>query len=558
MSHHHFPLLSQRYGIRRISLFMLIAGILAGSLHAVSGQDDILASLSLRQRVAQMFMVHLYGSHLTEIGRDFLVDYQPGGLVLLSENIGSPQAITKLTNTYQQTIVEADGVPLFIAVDQESGPVSHLKEGFSSFPTPSLLTATGNEELAYQVGQAIGNELRAVGVNMNLAPVADLETNPNNPIIKRRSFGSDPAMVSPIIGRFIWGMQDTGILATAKHFPGHGESSIDSHVGLPIVELSRERLQTVELAPFRAAIDGQVAAIMIAHIWYPALEPQENTPASLSPNIVTGLLRQEMHYGGLIVTDALDMDAIDTAYDYSSAVIRAIRTGSDLLLSAHISLEAQKQAIEAVVGAVQGGEIPESRINDSVRRILDAKERFNVLDWQSLDPDTAESRIDLDTHAALIEQMFRQGISVVYDRRNFIPLPIGQRIALIYPATRPSIATECKSYREDIYWLGVSGSPTDDEIAGARERTQRVDVAVVFTQNADEDPQQVALVNALPPEKTVVVALWSVYDWLSFQTISAYMVLYSPLQPAISPACAILFGDIPAMGRLSITLPVNH
>lgn len=547
----------QRYGGGRIFLFVLMSAILSARFHTAQAQDDIWAALSLRQRVAQMFMIHLFGPQLTEAGRDFLTEYQPGGLVLLGENIGSPQAITDLTNSYQKTIVEAGGLPLLIAVDQEGGPISHLKEGFTTFPTPALLTATGDYELSYQVGQAIGDELRAVGINMDLAPVADLETNPNNPIIKRRSFGSYPEMVSQTIAPFIQGMQDSGTLATPKHFPGHGDSATDSHTGMPVIELSRERLEKVELAPFRTAIESQVAAIMVAHIWYPALEPQANTPASLSPAVVTGLLRQEMGYDGLIVTDALDMDAIDTIYDYPSAVIKAIQAGTDLLISAHISLESQKQAIEVVVDAVQTGEIPESRINESLRRIMEAKSRFGLLDWQMLDPETAQSRIDLEAHAALVDDMFRRGVTVVYDRNRFIPLPTDRNTAVIYPATRPSIATQCNARRDNIQWYGVSGSPTDDEVMAARNLGQRSDILVVFTQNADEDPQQVALVNTLPPEKTMVIALWSPYDWLSFQNISAFMVTYSPQQPAISASCAILFGDIPAQGQLSINLPIN-
>lgn len=547
----------QRYGLRRIFLFVLTFTALSASIHPSHAQNDVVASLSLRQRVAQMFIIHLFGPQLTEAGRDFLTDYQPGGLVLLGENIASPQVIAELTNSYQQTIVEASGLPLFIAVDQEGGPISHLQDGFTVFPTPALLTATHDHQLAYQVGQAISSELGAVGINMNLAPVADLETNPNNPIIKRRSFGSDPEMVSSTVAPFVQGIQDTGILATAKHFPGHGDSTTDSHTSLPVIELSREHLETVELAPFRAAVQAEVAAIMVAHIWYPALEPQPETPASLSFEIVTGLLRQEMGYEGLIVTDALDMDAIDTVYDYPGAVIKAIQAGVDLVISAHVSLESQQQAIEAVVNAIQSGEISESRVNESARRILDAKSRFGLLSWQPLDPETAQSRIDLETHSVLIDELFRKGTTVVYDRNHFIPLPIESNTAVIYPATRPSIVTQCGAQHENVQWYGVSASPTDDEIASARNLAQRSDIAIVFTQNADEDPQQVALVKALPPEKTGVIALWSPYDWLSFQNISTYIVTYSPQQPAISAACAILFGDIPAQGQLSISLPIN-
>ncbi len=306
----------------------------------VHAEDYLPSALTLDQKVAQMFIVNLYGSQLTEAGRDFLTQYQPGGVVLLPENIRTPEDVARLNNLYQQTIIDGGGLPLFISVDQEGGTIAHLREGFTTFPVSMLLTASGDTDLAYRVGQAMAEEMLAVGVNMNLAPVADLETNPNNPIIKRRSFGSDPAMVSPIVAAYIEGMQATNVLATAKHFPGHGDTSDDSHVGLPVVTLDRERLEAVELAPFRAAIEAGVSTIMVAHIWYPALEPQPDLPASMSYNIITGLLREEMGYDGLIVTDALDMDAIDTVYSYPNASLQAIKAGVDLVIAAHVSLEA--------------------------------------------------------------------------------------------------------------------------------------------------------------------------------------------------------------------------
>jgi beta-N-acetylhexosaminidase len=301
-----------------------------------------------------MFMVSLYGAELTEVGRDFLQHWQPGAIALFGNNAGSPEAITTLTNAYQQTITEAGGLPLLLAVDQEGGVIAHLTEGFTTFPAPLLLTATGDPELAHAAGQAMGEELTAVGINMNLAPVADLETNPNNPIIQRRSFGSDPQLTAPIIVAFADGLQDGGVLATLKHFPGHGDTSADSHTTLPVVNHNRERLDTVELVPFQAGIEAGVEAVMVAHIWYPALEPQENLPSTLSHNVITGLLREELGFDGLIMTDALAMDAIDTSYSLEDASVLAVQAGVDLLsFGTNAGLQTQGQAIQAVVDAVR-------------------------------------------------------------------------------------------------------------------------------------------------------------------------------------------------------------
>lgn len=536
----------------RRGVFCCLCLLLVAS--GLEAQTDPLNTLTLEQQVAQMFIVNLYGGQLTEAGRDFLTQWQPGGVVLIGENTGTPEHVTQLTNAYQRTITAAGGMPLLVAVDQEGGPITHLRDGFTVFPTPALLTASGSPDLATRVGNAMAAELVAVGINMNLAPVADLETNPNNPIILRRSFGSDPAIVNPILDSFISGLQAGGVLGTAKHFPGHGASDADSHTGLPIVNLSREELMARELLPFQAAIASGVGAIMVAHIWYPALEPEANLPATLSHNIITDLLRDELGYDGLIITDALDMDAIDTVYSYPEAVVRAVEAGVDMVISAHIGLESQAAAIQAVVDAVRAGEISEKRIHDSVRRILAAKTRYGILNWQPLDESSATERVNAADHAGLVDEMFRQGITVVYDRNDRVPVTAGHSVALIYPATRAQIAQECGQYLPGIQWVGVSDYPQDTEIEWAVSAARQSDTVIVFTQNAVDNTRQRTLVQALPPEKTVVVALYSIYDWSAFPAISAYLLTYSPERPAVPAVCAVLFGAAPAVGRLPITL----
>ncbi len=520
----------------------------------VYAQTDPLANLTLEQRVAQMFIVNLYGSQLTEAGRDFLTQLQPGGLVLLPENIITPTEVAKLTNVYQQTITDAGGLPLLIAVDQEGGTISHLHDGFTVFPVPALLTATGDTSLAERVGQAMAQEMLAVGVNMDLAPVADLETNPNNPIIKRRAFGNDPQMTSPILSAFIKGMQGGNVLATAKHFPGHGDSSTDSHTGLPVISLSRERLESVELAPFRASIAAGVSTVMVAHIWYPALEPQKDLPASMSHNIVTGLLREEMGYQGLVVTDALDMDAIDTVYSYPNAALTAIKAGVDLVIAAHVSLEAQADGIQAVIDAVKSGAIPEERINESVKRILAAKEKYGLLDWKPLDPTTVSSQLGLDAHAKLVDELFEKGVTVALDKNHVIPFQAGKKVGVIFPGTRPQIQQDCTGNGAVVQALAVHTSPSGDDIASAQRLAAQVDSVVVFTQNADADGHEQALVKALPPDKTIAVALASVYDWTTYPQVSGYVLTYSPLPQAVPAVCGVLFGKFPANGKLSIKM----
>ena len=207
--------------------------------------------LSLEQRVAQLFMVTVHGSQLPEVGRQFLQHWQPGAIVLLTSNTGTPQAVTRLTNSYQQAMRDVGAPPLLIATDQEGGVVQRLTDGFTTWPVAALITATNDSDMAKAFGTAVAAELSAVGINMNLGPVADLETNPANPIIRRRSFGSDPHSVGPTLMHVADGLQQAGVLATLKHFPGHGETDRDSHVDLPVIDLDRERLLSTEVEAFQ-------------------------------------------------------------------------------------------------------------------------------------------------------------------------------------------------------------------------------------------------------------------------------------------------------------------
>ncbi len=513
-----------------------------------------LAGMTLNQKVAQMFMVTLHGSVLTEEGAAFLRDVQPGAVVLFAANLGSPAQVTTLTNGYQQTILDAGGQPLLVAVDQEGGVVARLTNGFTVFPAPVLITAAGTE-MARQVGAMTAQQLRAVGINMNLAPVADLETFRDNPIIYRRAFSNDPQIAAETLMSYIIGTQLEGVLATAKHFPGHGETRQDSHAVLQTLDLDRARLDAVELAPFRAAVDARVAAIMVAHIHYSALQPDNRLPASLDSSVVTTLLREEMGFNGIIMTDALDMNAVDTEFDFREAAVRAVEAGIDMIaLGPSFGPITQLSAIDAVVEAVRSGRVTESQIDDSVTRILQTKETYGAFRWHPLDPMTAEARVDVEAGSALLEELFLRGTTIAYDRENLIPIRAEARVAIIFLATRYQIVDECGRYRNDIQWVGVGDAPSQEEIGWAVAAADRADTVIVFTQDAITNPSQQALVNALPPEKTVAVALWSPYDWLAFPNIAAYATTYSPLRPAVPAVCAVLFGAAPANGRLAITL----
>ncbi len=461
--------------------------------------DTIIAGMSLEQRVAQMFMVTLHGSVMTEQGARHLREWQPGGIVLFTDNMGNPAAMTRLTNAYQQTILDAGGVPLLISTDQEGGVVTRLTDGFTMFPTPLLLGAAG-AEMSLRAGAATATELSAVGINMNLAPVADLETYAQNPIIARRSFGNDPDLTGEVIAAYVRGTQSMGVLATAKHFPGHGDTREDSHGTLPILDLTRERLDAVELAPFRAAIEADVAAIMVSHIWFRQIDPTPRMPASLSRVFVTDILRGDLGYDGLIMTDAMDMNAVDLEYNFHDALVMAVHAGVDLLaMGPSVGQPVFEAAMQRVVDEVRAGNISEARINESVRRILATKQTYDLFTWQPLDPAGAAARVNLDAHADLFTELYNAGVTVAYDRNNLVPIPPDRSVAIIFLATRYQIQHDCSTYRPDIRWVGVGDNPDAEQIAWAVEAANSSDIAVVCTQNAISNPYQQALVNALPP-----------------------------------------------------------
>lgn len=549
--------------LRRLYTVLVFASVFVLSLQPAPASadepvDTILEHMTLEQKIAQMFMITLHGPMLNQPSQEFLRQWQPGAVSLFSDNVTSPEGVAALTNAMQEAMLSVNAPPLIIATDQEGGVVSRLapEAGFTLMPTPLLMGAAGRNA-SQQMAIAVAEELRAVGVNMNLAPVADLETNTDNPIIFRRAFGSDPEMVGEAISGYISGMQLMNIMATAKHFPGHGETSADSHAELPRLDLDRERIESVELVPFRDAIQAGVAAIMVGHLWYTALDPTPNMPASLSEPVVTGLLRDELGFDGIIMTDAMDMNAVDLTYNFYDAVLMSIEAGVDMLaLGPSTGTDVAIRAIETVAAAVRDGRIPESRIDESARRILEAKAQYGLMNWQPLDVATTANRMRSENHAEAVADLFRAGVTVASDQSELVPVDTSGRVAIIFLATRYQIRDACLPYTDPelTQWVGISDSPGQDEISWAVSAAQNADTAIVFTQNAISNPAQQALVNALPQDKTIAVALWSPYDWQTYPNVSSYIATYSPARPAVPAVCDILFGEAPARGQLAVNL----
>jgi len=354
--------------------------------------------MTSREQIGQLFMVGFLGTSVTPDLAAFIKKYKPGGVILFSRNLESVGQMVDLTNDLQACSPHS---PLLISIDQEGGRVSRLPKGFTIFPPCDLLGRCNSSELAYAAAATIAKELRAVGVNMNMAPVLDVNSNPDNPVIGDRAFGTNPDVVCELGLATATGLQDNKVVACGKHFPGHGDTSVDSHEALPVVEASRERLEAIEFPPFRRAVAQNVASMMTAHVLYRSLDPE--LPATLSPAIITKFLRQELQYDGVVLTDDLEMRAIIDHYGIEDAAVRAVLAGCDVLLICK-DRDREAAAFEAVEQAMEAGTISPERLDLSVARIARLKNRF-VAPYKPVTISDAKLVAGCRTHKALLHSI---------------------------------------------------------------------------------------------------------------------------------------------------------
>lgn len=428
-----------------------------------SSADEIVKSMTLREKIGQIIMpdfrqwiVDGKTADMTVLNdeiREIIRDYDFGGIILFANNVKKTEQTTRLTNDLQQTAIEDNNLPLLITIDQEGGNVTRLGTG-TSMPGNMALGATRDESAAYDAGDIIGSELHSLGINVNFAPVVDVNSNPNNPVIGERSIGSDPTLVAKIAIPLLKGMQDNNIATAVKHFPGHGDTATDSHVGLPLVNKTYDELKNFELVPFQAAADAGTDMIMTAHIQVPKIETETaiskktgqeiNIPATLSKALITGVIRDKMHYDGVVVTDAMNMSAISENFGEVDAVLRAIKADVDICLMPTIirspndvsKLEAIYQAVE---NAVNNGEITMENIDNSVKRVVDLKIKRGIIDVDNYKTpidqllENAMKVVGSSDHHARERVISQKAITVVKNENNLLPLKpqAGEKILLI-------------------------------------------------------------------------------------------------------------------------------
>jgi beta-N-acetylhexosaminidase len=557
-----------------------------GPLRELTAQDQawverMLASLSTREKVAQMVMPWVSGDYVAVDSpefdrlRDWVEGEEVGGLVL---SMGLPHSYAAKLNELQR---RAD-VPLLVASDMENGPgmrmsgiysFPHLipQGGGTAFPPLMALGATGSDSLAHALGEVLAREARAVGVHVTFGPVLDVNSNPLNPIINTRSFGEDPALVARLGRAYVRGARAGGLQTTGKHFPGHGDTETDSHIGLPTIRADRARLDAVELPPYRAAVEEGIDGMMTAHIAVVGVEGDTAPPATLSPYFATKVLREEMGFQGVLYTDALDMGAVVQRYGDAEAAVLAVEAGADVLLMPRDV----RGAIQAVTSAVEAERIPEARIDTSVRRLLQAKARAGVHRSRLVELEAVNRVVGVRAHAELAREIAERSLTLARDPRGLVPLaPTARRVLVVtYAGANDPIAGRTflgalQGPERTVEGVRVDVRTTREEFTALRARADSADVVLVAAfVSPVEGAGSIGAGGGLPAfvqelsragKPVVAVSFGSPYLLGAFPDVPAYLLAWGGQDVSQEAAARALLGEAPITGRLPISLPPHH
>jgi len=520
--------------------------------------------MTLEEKIGQMLMVGFpsptYDDHIKEL----VGEYKIGNIILFSRNVRDGEQLKNLCMDIQKDVIKNTGIPALISIDQEGGMVTRIYKSATYLPGNMAIAATDNPENAYKIGGIAGKELRALGININFAPVLDVNNNLLNPVIGVRSYGENPEKVAEFGVNYIKGLQKERVIATAKHFPGHGDTSVDSHLDLPLVEHDRDRLYKVELYPFKKAIENGVDAIMTAHILFTAFE-ENRLPATLSYNILTNILRKEFDFDGIIVTDCMEMNAIAKYFGTAKAAAMAVKAGADIVLVSHTK-RLQIEAFNEIKEAVLRGEIPIERINESVERIIKLKEKYNLFKNPYPDENKIRTVVGSEEHREVARNISLNSITVVKDENKLLPVK-AQKILAISPETVPisgvdDVLMEKLSFaKEFVKRFGgeektIPVNPDEELIAHLKKEAENKELVVIGTYNASLNEGQAQLVNSLQKinKNIIVVALRNPYDLLKFKEVSTYLCTYEYTPLALESVLDVLSGNYVSQGKLPVSL----
>lgn len=449
--------------------------------------------------------------------------------------------------------------------------VQRLGRGATQFPGNMALGAVGSEQMVYDVALATGRELRALGLNMNLAPVVDVNNNPANPVIGVRSFGEDPHQVARLAAAAVRGYREAGVIATLKHFPGHGDTAVDSHLSLPTLPFSLQRLENVELVPFRAGIEAGAESVMSAHIAFPAITGQADLPATLAPAIIRGLLREKLGFNGLVISDCLEMQAVADTVGIARGSVLALQAGIDLVLISHL-YSRQQSGIAAVMEAVQLGVLPEETVRQAVERVLLLKSQH--LSWENLPSDSVPSWVGGAEHRQLRDRAYELSTTLVRNDDGLIPLHLQPHERIVVLSSAKDMRTQAEDRRystvffvESIQQYHANVEPVtipanitaQEALEQVLSATSQTDLILMVTVNAILDVQQTELMRSLlqAGRRVIGLAVGIPYDLLAFPQLRTYLVTYESTDPALAAATRVLFGQVEPKGLLPVSLPVD-
>ncbi len=513
-----------------MSLSMVASMAVSGVGATTSRVDSLLSNMSLRQKITQMMMVDFrqWKTADEEAKSDFtkmnsevqkiVEDYDFGSVIFFANNIKETEQSYNLTMDLQKAATKDNGIPLLITTDQEGGIVYRLGSG-TALPGNMALGATGDVNNAKIAGEIIGSELSSLGINTTLAPVVDVNNNANNPVIGLRSYGEDAEMVGKMASAEIEGLAEYNVIGCAKHFPGHGDTATDSHYGLPMVNKSKEELLNNELKPYQVAINQGIEMIMSAHILYPQLDnttvysektkQQEKLPSTLSHKILTNLLKEEMGFKGVVVTDAMNMAGIAATYDEVQAVKLAINAGVDLIcMPTNITCLEDMSKLDAIIDgvekAVNDGEIQESRLDDAVTRILTLKENKGILDWKesNYSLEKALATVGSDENRAKEREIATKAVTVIKNENNTLPLNVTKKSKVLLVAAENNQRSLMKYGAERAKNAGLIPDGAEVKVTRYMDRTLASDATVI---NADGSTYTSAMTDLLDWCDTLVV-----------------------------------------------------
>lgn len=528
--------------------------------------DSIMNKLTIEQKIGQLFMIQAYSNTKHQQPDDLeklINEFQVGGVIFMQ---GGPLAQANICNKLQQ----ASNVPLLVAIDAETGLGFRL-DSTLNYPVQMALGAITNDSLIYQMGFEIGEQCRLLGIHMNMAPVCDINVNPANPIINYRSFGEDKLQVARKSWLYASGMQDAGIVATAKHFPGHGDTQADSHYDLPIIGQTRSQLDSLELFPFTYLIDKGISAVMTGHLQVPALEPNGKIPATLSSRIIKNKLKKDLGFKGLVITDAMNMKGVSNLFTSAESSVQALKAGNDMIEI----VPRLDRAITAVKLAVTNGELSVEEIDEKCRKILTLKK------WLGLDKQKLVKTVNL--HQNLNENRYKltirllqeQSMTVLVNQQNTIPL---QNLDTLKIASLVIGSDQVMSFQKmlgnytNVDHFNVSKTPSNEEINSLLNQLNPYNLLIIGIQGMGLYPsrrfgisdQQINLIERLKDRNTVVCFFGNPYAITNFPALSnakSLIVAYQDNQDAQELAAQLIFGATNATGKLPVSLkdqfPIN-